>query len=184
MHYSQCRQRVHNQPRNGTRCSRCNQCLLRCSQCGALLLAACGDATAPRPAMLQHRGHAERLRVRLRSVAAANSALLSHARISHLSVWLSWQSVSPPPTSKPFLYSWAVWQLPWHDTWPLDRWHDTWRLDRWVPLDRVPRESSLQFVAGSHLGPWCLPRSLQVGLIIALPHLPCDQTVLTVPEEP
>ena len=108
VHFSQCRQRVHNQPKSGTRCSRCNQCLLRCNQCllrcnqcGALLLAACGDATAPRPAMLQHRGHAERLRVRLRGVAAANSALLPHARISHLSVWLSWQSVRPPPTSKP-----------------------------------------------------------------------------------
>ena len=29
----------------------------------------------------------------------------------------------------------------------------------WMPVDPVPRESTLEFLAGSHLGPWLMPRS-------------------------
>ena len=29
----------------------------------------------------------------------------------------------------------------------------------WMPVDPVPRESTLEFVAGSHLGPWLMPRT-------------------------
>ena len=29
----------------------------------------------------------------------------------------------------------------------------------WIPVDPVNRESTLEFVAGSHLGPWLMPRS-------------------------
>src|SRR3982074_600864 len=30
---------------------------------------------------------------------------------------------------------------------------------QWVPVDPVGRESTLEFVAGSHRGPWLMPRS-------------------------
>jgi ectoine hydroxylase-related dioxygenase (phytanoyl-CoA dioxygenase family) len=29
----------------------------------------------------------------------------------------------------------------------------------WIPVDPVNRESTLEFIAGSHLGPWLMPRS-------------------------
>jgi ectoine hydroxylase-related dioxygenase (phytanoyl-CoA dioxygenase family) len=29
----------------------------------------------------------------------------------------------------------------------------------WMPVDPVPRESTLEFLAGSHLGPWLMPRT-------------------------
>jgi len=29
----------------------------------------------------------------------------------------------------------------------------------WLPMEPVPRESSLEFVAGSHRGPWLMPRA-------------------------
>ncbi|MDE2437365.1 MAG: phytanoyl-CoA dioxygenase family protein, partial [Sphingomonadales bacterium] len=29
----------------------------------------------------------------------------------------------------------------------------------WIPADPVPRDSTLEFVAGSHRGPWLMPRS-------------------------
>ncbi|CAB4828488.1 unannotated protein [freshwater metagenome] len=33
----------------------------------------------------------------------------------------------------------------------------------WMPVDPVPRESTLEFLAGSHLGPWLMPRTFQGG---------------------
>jgi ectoine hydroxylase-related dioxygenase (phytanoyl-CoA dioxygenase family) len=33
----------------------------------------------------------------------------------------------------------------------------------WCPVDPVPRSSTLEFVAGSHLGPWYMPRSFLDG---------------------
>ena len=32
-----------------------------------------------------------------------------------------------------------------------------------MPVDPVPRESTLEFVAGSHLGPWLMPRTFMAG---------------------
>jgi ectoine hydroxylase-related dioxygenase (phytanoyl-CoA dioxygenase family) len=29
----------------------------------------------------------------------------------------------------------------------------------WIPVDPVPREATLEFVAGSHRGPWLMPRT-------------------------
>ena len=33
----------------------------------------------------------------------------------------------------------------------------------WIPVDPVPRESTLEFVKGSHLGPWYMPRTFLDG---------------------
>ena len=33
----------------------------------------------------------------------------------------------------------------------------------WFPVDPVARESTLEFVAGSHLGPWYMPRTFLDG---------------------
>ncbi len=33
----------------------------------------------------------------------------------------------------------------------------------WIPLDPVERPSTLEFVAGSHTGPWFMPRSFVKG---------------------
>ena len=37
------------------------------------------------------------------------------------------------------------------------------RASMWFPVDPVARESTLEFVAGSHLGPWFLPRTFLDG---------------------
>jgi ectoine hydroxylase-related dioxygenase (phytanoyl-CoA dioxygenase family) len=48
---------------------------------------------------------------------------------------------------------------PWHQDQPYYNVEGRQNVSFWIPVDPVNRESTLEFVAGSHLGPWLMPRS-------------------------
>ena len=48
---------------------------------------------------------------------------------------------------------------PWHQDQPYYNVEGRQNASFWIPVDPVSRESSLELVAGSHLGPWLMPRS-------------------------
>lgn len=50
-------------------------------------------------------------------------------------------------------------RTPWHQDQPYYDIEGRQNCSFWIPVDPVSRESTLEFVAGSHLGPWLMPRS-------------------------
>lgn len=48
---------------------------------------------------------------------------------------------------------------PWHQDQPYYNISGRQNCSFWVPVDPVSRESTLEFIAGSHLGPWLMPRT-------------------------
>jgi ectoine hydroxylase-related dioxygenase (phytanoyl-CoA dioxygenase family) len=50
-------------------------------------------------------------------------------------------------------------RTPWHQDQPYYNIAGRMSASMWLPIDAVPRESSLEFVAGSHKGPWLMPRA-------------------------
>jgi ectoine hydroxylase-related dioxygenase (phytanoyl-CoA dioxygenase family) len=50
-------------------------------------------------------------------------------------------------------------RTPWHQDQPYYNVEGTQTCSLWMPVDPVARESTLEFVAGSHLGPWLMPRT-------------------------
>jgi ectoine hydroxylase-related dioxygenase (phytanoyl-CoA dioxygenase family) len=54
-------------------------------------------------------------------------------------------------------------RTPWHQDQPYYDVEGLQNVSIWIPVDRVSRESSVEFVAGSHKGPWCMPRSFLDG---------------------
>lgn len=48
---------------------------------------------------------------------------------------------------------------PWHQDQPYYNVEGAQTCSTWMPVDTVDRESTLEFVAGSHLGPWLMPRT-------------------------
>ncbi len=48
---------------------------------------------------------------------------------------------------------------PWHQDQPYYNIAGQQTVSFWIPADPVPRAASLEFVAGSHRGPWLMPRS-------------------------
>lgn len=80
-------------------------------------------------------------------------------------------------------------RTPWHQDQPfydIDG-HDTVSL--WIPLDPVPRESTLEFVAGSHAtGTWYMPRGFfddrpmvfEEGTLEAVPDVEADRDAYTI----
>jgi ectoine hydroxylase-related dioxygenase (phytanoyl-CoA dioxygenase family) len=48
---------------------------------------------------------------------------------------------------------------PWHQDQPYYNVEGRQNASFWIPVDPVQRESTLEFVAGSHRGPWLMPRS-------------------------
>ncbi len=50
-------------------------------------------------------------------------------------------------------------RTPWHQDQPYYNVDGRQNVSMWLPVDPVPRETSLEFVAGSHLGPWLMPRT-------------------------
>lgn len=50
-------------------------------------------------------------------------------------------------------------RTPWHQDQPYYNIEGRQNISFWIPVDPVARESTLEFVAGSHLGPWLMPRS-------------------------
>jgi ectoine hydroxylase-related dioxygenase (phytanoyl-CoA dioxygenase family) len=50
-------------------------------------------------------------------------------------------------------------RTPWHQDQPYYNISGRQNCSFWIPVDPVSRESTLEFVAGSHRGPWLMPRS-------------------------
>jgi ectoine hydroxylase-related dioxygenase (phytanoyl-CoA dioxygenase family) len=50
-------------------------------------------------------------------------------------------------------------RTPWHQDQPYYNIAGKQNCSFWIPIDPVARASTLEFVAGSHLGPWLMPRS-------------------------
>ncbi len=48
---------------------------------------------------------------------------------------------------------------PWHQDQPYYDVDGRDVISMWLPVDPVPRASTLEFVAGTHLGPWLMPRT-------------------------
>ena len=48
---------------------------------------------------------------------------------------------------------------PWHQDQPYYNVDGTQNASMWFPVDPVSRSSTLEFIAGSHLGPWFMPRT-------------------------
>ena len=48
---------------------------------------------------------------------------------------------------------------PWHQDQPYYNIEGRQNVSMWIPVDPVPRVATLEFVAGSHLGPWLMPKS-------------------------
>lgn len=48
---------------------------------------------------------------------------------------------------------------PWHQDQPYYNVDGFQNASMWFPVDRVPIESSLRILAGTHRGPWCMPRT-------------------------
>jgi ectoine hydroxylase-related dioxygenase (phytanoyl-CoA dioxygenase family) len=54
-------------------------------------------------------------------------------------------------------------RTPWHQDIPYYNVAGRLNVSMWIPVDPVPRASTLEFVKGSHLGPWYMPRSFLDG---------------------
>jgi len=54
-------------------------------------------------------------------------------------------------------------RTPWHQDLPYYNVDGRQLVSMWMPVDPVPRASSLELVAGSHLGPWFMPRTFLDG---------------------
>jgi ectoine hydroxylase-related dioxygenase (phytanoyl-CoA dioxygenase family) len=73
---------------------------------------------------------------------------------------------------------------PWHQDQPYYNIDGRQTVSFWVPLDPVSRETTLEFLAGSHLGPWLMPRSFAdrearwfpEGALGDLPDIEADRT--------
>ena len=50
-------------------------------------------------------------------------------------------------------------RTPWHQDQPYYNIEGRQNCSFWIPVDPVSRNESLEFVAGSHLGPWLMPRT-------------------------
>jgi ectoine hydroxylase-related dioxygenase (phytanoyl-CoA dioxygenase family) len=50
-------------------------------------------------------------------------------------------------------------RTPWHQDQPYYNIEGLQNISMWIPVDPVPRAATLEFVAGSHKGPWLMPRT-------------------------
>ena len=75
-------------------------------------------------------------------------------------------------------------RTPWHQDQPYYNIEGCQNCSFWIPVDPVARESTLEFVAGSHLGPWLMPRSFLAseakwfpeGSLADLPDIEADRS--------
>jgi ectoine hydroxylase-related dioxygenase (phytanoyl-CoA dioxygenase family) len=54
-------------------------------------------------------------------------------------------------------------RTPWHQDLPYYNVDGRQNVSMWIPVDPVPRESTLECLAGSHRGPWYMPRTFLDG---------------------
>ena len=75
-------------------------------------------------------------------------------------------------------------RTPWHQDQPYYNIEGRQNCSFWIPVDPVARESTLEFVAGSHSGPWLMPRSFLAseakwfpeGSLADLPDIEADRS--------
>jgi len=74
-------------------------------------------------------------------------------------------------------------RTPWHQDQPYYNIEGRMSVSMWLPIDPVPLESTLEFIAGSHLGPWRMPRAFldnearwfPEGSLAPLPDIEADR---------
>ncbi|MEO7938969.1 MAG: phytanoyl-CoA dioxygenase family protein [Burkholderiaceae bacterium] len=72
----------------------------------------------------------------------------------------------------------------WHQDQPYYNIEGQQNISMWIPIDPVSRDATLEFVAGSHKGPWLMPRSFlsnearwfPQGSLQELPDIEADRT--------
>ena len=77
---------------------------------------------------------------------------------------------------------------PWHQDQPYYNIDGNQNCSMWMPVDPVPVESSLEFLAGSHLGPWLMPRTFREaqakwfpeGTLGELPDIEADRAAYDI----
>jgi len=75
-------------------------------------------------------------------------------------------------------------RTPWHQDQPYYNIAGQQNCSFWIPVDAVTRESTLEFVAGSHRGPWLMPRTFldaqarwfPEGSLADLPDIEADRS--------
>jgi len=79
-------------------------------------------------------------------------------------------------------------RTPWHQDQPYYNIEGLQTVSMWIPIDAVPRASTLEFVAGSHLGPWLMPRTFMdhqakwfpEGSLADLPDIEADRDAFPI----
>jgi ectoine hydroxylase-related dioxygenase (phytanoyl-CoA dioxygenase family) len=74
-------------------------------------------------------------------------------------------------------------RTPWHQDQPYYNVDGGLNISFWIPVDPVPRAATLEFVAGSHRGPWLMPRTFMdhqakwfpEGSLADLPDIEADR---------
>jgi ectoine hydroxylase-related dioxygenase (phytanoyl-CoA dioxygenase family) len=77
----------------------------------------------------------------------------------------------------------TVQRTPWHQDQPYYNIDGEDNVSMWIPADSVPIESALEFIAGSHRGPWLMPRTFMdkqakwfpEGTLADLPDIEADR---------
>jgi ectoine hydroxylase-related dioxygenase (phytanoyl-CoA dioxygenase family) len=77
---------------------------------------------------------------------------------------------------------------PWHQDQPYYNIEGRQNVSFWIPVDPVSRASTLELVAGSHLGPWLMPRSFMdaqakwfpEGALADLPDIDAQRDALPI----
>ncbi|MBV8783436.1 MAG: phytanoyl-CoA dioxygenase family protein, partial [Gammaproteobacteria bacterium] len=75
-------------------------------------------------------------------------------------------------------------RTPWHQDQPYYNIEGTQNVSFWIPVDPVARSATLEFIAGSHLGPWRMPRTFldaqarwfPEGSLAELPDIEADRS--------
>lgn len=79
-------------------------------------------------------------------------------------------------------------RTPWHQDQPYYNIEGADTVSMWIPVDPVPEESTLEFVAGSHRGPWLMPRTFMdkeakwfpEGSLADLPDIEADRSAFPI----
>ncbi|WP_321795952.1 phytanoyl-CoA dioxygenase family protein [Caballeronia sp. J97] len=79
-------------------------------------------------------------------------------------------------------------RTPWHQDQPYYNIVGGDNVSMWIPVDPVARESTLEFVAGSHRGPWLMPRTFMEneakwfpeGSLADLPDIEADRAAYPI----
>ena len=79
-------------------------------------------------------------------------------------------------------------RTPWHQDQPYYNIDGRQNCSMWLPVDPVDRETTVEFVAGSHLGPWLMPRTFMdhqakwfpEGSLAELPDVEANRQAFTI----